>query len=457
MNFNLHFADQSLTKQCRTYCKLFSRSFSHLPVLCPQQNLSRLKCQQKKPFPIHTYNLLMQSIQTISAMPATSVSNKDSCHAANKPSFNKGLEELRDAALFENKQSSIVSSLATELNQLSSVEREKVYHDLHGVADVVEERPEFVDKCLADLECEICRLEDDKKNAYEMAKKVNPEYICGRGFRLKFLRAEHFVSKNAATRLVGFLEEKLELFGPKPLARELLLTDLNQDDMVLLRSGYFSIVPLRDRAGRVVTVIIPFFRQESTLKIRVRTRKSDFNGDLDVVITLILGSPFSRASLPYQQMRATMYMLSVLAQDEETQMKGCVGIFMNMNPFRRPVELAATFSLTNLILNLAPVRYVGYHFCSADSQQSAISKLESIFSSAPQSGRVRFRYHSGTSTMELDLGLTLFASIYKFTFFSTMLFCRFFTGNQLRSNDLWDPYQGTASDRSRRSGLAASL
>jgi hypothetical protein len=144
------------------------------------------------------------------------------------------------------------------------------------VADVVEERPEFVDKCLADLESEICKLEDNK-NAYEMAKKVNPEYICGRGFRLKFLRAERFMPKNAATRLVSFLEEKLKLFGPTPLARELLLLDLNQDDMVLLRSGFFSIVPLRDSAGRVVTVILPFLLgRESMFEIRVRT-KSEFN------------------------------------------------------------------------------------------------------------------------------------------------------------------------------------
>jgi hypothetical protein len=197
----------------------------------------------------------------------------------NKQNFKRGLGGLRNMASSEKNQISIESSLAKELNQLSLAEREKAYLDLHGVADVVEEGPEFVDKCLADLESEICKIEDDKKSAYETAKKVNPEYICGRDFRLKFLRATRFVSKNAATRLVGFLEEKLKQFGPIPLARELLLTDLNQDDMVLLRSGYFSIVPLRDRAGRVVTVIIPFFRQESTLKIRVRTRKSGFNGD----------------------------------------------------------------------------------------------------------------------------------------------------------------------------------
>jgi hypothetical protein len=180
-----------------------------------------------------------------------------------------------------NKHQTIESSLAKELNQLSLAEREKVYYDLHGVADVVEERPEFVDKCLADLEREICNSNTNtnnnnnitNNNAYEMAKKCNPDYICGQAFRLKFLRAESFVPKKAAARLVGFLEEKLKLFGPEPLARELLLSDLNQGDMALLRLGFFSMVPLRDSAGRAVTAVIPFFRGASTLEMRVsRTR-----------------------------------------------------------------------------------------------------------------------------------------------------------------------------------------
>ena len=204
-------------------------------------------------------------------MLATSMTSKRSCNA-DEPSFKRGLEGLRAVALLSEKNlSGIESSLAKELSQLSVAERENACYDLHGVADEVEEKPDFVEKCLTDLESEICRLEDNKKNAYEMAKKVNPEYICSRGFYLKFLRAERFVPKNAATRLVGFLEEKLKLFGPEPLARELLLSDLNQDDMVLLRSGFFSTVPLRDSAGRVVTVSIPFLRGESTLEIRVRT------------------------------------------------------------------------------------------------------------------------------------------------------------------------------------------
>jgi hypothetical protein len=106
-------------------------------------------------------------------------------------------------------------------------------------------------------------------------------------------------------------------------------------------------------------------------------------------------------------MRALMYVLSVLAQDEETQRKGCVGILMTTNPFRRPVEPAYTFKLVNLMGNLGPIRYVGYHFCIDDLQeQSTISNLENIVASAQQFARMRFRFHSGTSTVELDLGFT---------------------------------------------------
>ena len=211
---------------------------------------------------------LTQSIQNMapksvkknhSMTPSMSVTKEDSGNGkADKPSFKKGLE-------------SITSSLAKEMNQLSLADREKVCYDLHGVADVVEETPGFVDQCLSDLESEICKLEDSRKNAYEMAKKVNPGYICGRSFRLKFLRAERFVPKTAATRLVSFLEVKLKFFGPKPIARELLLSDLNQDDIVVIRSGFLSIVPLRDSAGRALTVVVPFFRPEATLEIRVRS------------------------------------------------------------------------------------------------------------------------------------------------------------------------------------------
>ena len=155
-------------------------------------------------------------------------------------------------------------------------------------------------------------------------------------------------------------------------------------------------------------------------------------------------------------MRALLYFISVLAQDEETQRKGCVAILFNMHPFRRPMDPEGAVHLPNLYMNLGPIRYVGHHFCYDEPQPSMISNLESALSSVHQLNRVRIRVYSGTSKKELDLGFTRFASISILTLFSPMLYCRFITGRPLRSYDLWNTDQGAASDKSRRSGLAVS-
>ena len=105
-------------------------------------------------------------------------------------------------------------------------------------------------------------------------------------------------------------------------------------------------------------------------------------------------------------MRALMYLLSVLAQDEETQRKGCVGILFNIDPFRRPADPADAVHLSNLYLNLGPIRHVGFHLCYDEPQPTMILNLESALSSANQFSRVRFRVHSGTSTKELDISFT---------------------------------------------------
>ena len=154
-------------------------------------------------------------------------------------------------------------------------------------------------------------------------------------------------------------------------------------------------------------------------------------------------------------MRALLYFLSVLAQDEETQRKGCLTILFNMHPFRRPMDPEGVVHLPNLYMNLGPIRYVGHHFCYDEPQPTMISNLKKTLSLADQFSCVRIRVHSGTSTKELDFAFTRFASI--LTLFSSMLSCRFINGRPLQSYDLWNTDQAAASDSSRRSELAASL
>jgi hypothetical protein len=165
--------------------------------------------------------------------------------------------------------SAIQGLLALDMNKISPNEREKVYDDLHGVSGVVDETPELVASCLAELEREIAKIRD--RDAYIAAASKDSSYTTSRTLRLKFLRAEHFDSKNAAARLVVFFEKKLELFGSDPLARDLFISDLNEEDKKCLQSGLMTLLPEKDRAGRRILTWMPIMlTQEMALRSRVR-------------------------------------------------------------------------------------------------------------------------------------------------------------------------------------------
>jgi hypothetical protein len=166
--------------------------------------------------------------------------------------------------------SAVQSLLALDLNKISLNERDKVFEDLHGVPDLVDESPELVASCLAELEPGIAKIR--RRDAYIVAASKDSSYTSSRTLRLKFLRAENFESDRAAARLVGFFETKLELFGPDPLARDLLLSDLDEDDQKCLQSGLMTLVPAKDAAGRGIVTWVPMLKERgfsSRSKVRV--------------------------------------------------------------------------------------------------------------------------------------------------------------------------------------------
>lgn len=142
------------------------------------------------------------------------------------------------------------TSLAQEMNALSLQERERKYEELHGVAEVVAETPEFLVESLQQLEQELLNIPN--KQAYVRAWCINRKYVESRNFRVMFLRADLFDAKKAAARLVRFIEKKVEIFGPDTLARSLRLSDLNEDDLRTLKGGAVQILPSRDRSGRLI-------------------------------------------------------------------------------------------------------------------------------------------------------------------------------------------------------------
>jgi hypothetical protein len=160
------------------------------------------------------------------------------------------------------------SQLALDLNKISLNEREEVNEDLHGVSNAVDETPELVASCLSELEAEIAKIQC--RDAYIMAASKDSSYTSSRVLRLKFLRAEHFDSKKAAVRLVTFFERKLEVFGADPLARELLISDLNEEDRRCLQSGLITLVPEKDKAGRGIMTWMPMLNGGLSVGSKVR-------------------------------------------------------------------------------------------------------------------------------------------------------------------------------------------
>jgi hypothetical protein len=139
-----------------------------------------------------------------------------------------------------------------EWNQLSTLEREKVQEEIHGVAGVTQEGKEFVDLCLTELEAEIRLIR--KRVAYDRALFLNPTYI-GRDFQLMFLRSEYFDARKAARRLVDHFQLKLVLFGIEKLVTDITLDDLPEDALDCMNCGNIQILPAKDRSGRTIVCV----------------------------------------------------------------------------------------------------------------------------------------------------------------------------------------------------------
>jgi hypothetical protein len=169
------------------------------------------------------------------------------------------------------------SLLTQELNQMSLKERKLAYEDIHSVDKMINDEPtEFVSERLEDLERELRMI--PIKPAYDQAEQISKLYVTDQKLRLQFLRAEYFDARKAAHRLVSFMEGKLEFFGPEVLARSIYLSDLDQDDLESLRSGFRQLLPSRDRAGRAILLHFwkhNIYRQPETM-VRANADKCSY-------------------------------------------------------------------------------------------------------------------------------------------------------------------------------------
>jgi hypothetical protein len=159
--------------------------------------------------------------------------------------------------------------LAKDMADLSVQEREYVVKDIHGIADTNcrEEDNDFLQQRLQQLEDCLTRIQ--VKTAYDRALYQSPDYVRNDAFRLLFLRAEVFKIQAAAQLMVLHFEEKQRLFGADLLGQDILLADLSDADKEELEKGSFQVLPIRDRAGRIIVCSLGTPFNEATSLNRV--------------------------------------------------------------------------------------------------------------------------------------------------------------------------------------------
>ncbi|OEU08687.1 hypothetical protein FRACYDRAFT_249587 [Fragilariopsis cylindrus CCMP1102] len=169
----------------------------------------------------------------------------------------------------EKKKDALIDNYITEnIMKLSLEDRSRVSEEINGVYCMApEETPEMIQNALQQLEIELGSIPYKKKVAYqrsqslaaaaaaaastaaaahkkssteiitETKKKKVVSFVNSDNFRLRFLRAELFDIKDAAQRMVKYLDFVLELFGPYALERAIELRDFNKQEIKWFQLG----------------------------------------------------------------------------------------------------------------------------------------------------------------------------------------------------------------------------
>lgn len=152
------------------------------------------------------------------------------------------------------------SYIADALKNMSLEERDEVYHEVHGVADVIDETPELLRDSFESLRKELSRLSAASTSsfvscdAFRAAEKQDPGFVHSTRMYKIFLRAERFDVPKAAVRMIRYFEFKRKAFGEQQLCKEIQQDMLSADELTYLRKGFVQILPTRDRTGRCITI-----------------------------------------------------------------------------------------------------------------------------------------------------------------------------------------------------------
>lgn len=265
---------------------------------------------------------------------------------------------------------------ARDYSQLGSNEQAKVWNDMTGdegrrrtfdaqgreyFSKELYEPNELVEQAMKDLVSELDKIPSKKKVALEKAMETSPQYVENFGFRMKFLRAEKFDAHLAAVRMALHFEDKLALFGEEKLGREILLSDLNEDDIACLKTGYMQILKELDFSNRHVLF---YYKAVS-------------------------GCYKERENL----LRSFWYIANVLSYNEDVQKLGVVNVVYNLCGFpKEGIDYEKSRRVAGLFKSV-PLRFCSFYPCvNTRAWKITIETFSVIISKYL---RIRFRVING--------------------------------------------------------------
>jgi len=287
----------------------------------------------------------------------------------------------------KTKIASLDTILANELNKLTFLERESISEEIHGInvdrkyneeSGSIEETPEILTKSFLDLQIELETLCSKNSGvggsafAYNRSQEIFgsiPEkgtHLNTKEIRIMFLRCERFDCKKAAIRICAYADLMYELYEDVGLERRARLSDLDDNEMVIIKKGMCQILSGRDRAGRR---IYTHFASDCWKLFPVKMR-------LRIVTYLVM---------------------SLLMSDVVSQRRGVVFVMWYHNVKNMdPTDFIARGTVQSRGSSCMPMRIGAVHYCFHSRESSMSEAFVHIISRLAGQIKLHLRIHTGS-------------------------------------------------------------
>jgi len=139
---------------------------------------------------------------------------------------------------------------AAEMNALSFVERQAVEDDIHGVAEDIQETPEFIADRIGAIRQALTEVNSAERQAWDRAVFLRPALDEDQSLYLLFLRARQFRAVDAAVLMTSYFRAKRDLWG-----EDLLIHRITWDHVCTLEVSWLMVS--QKCSGWAHTALVP--------------------------------------------------------------------------------------------------------------------------------------------------------------------------------------------------------